>query len=186
MATKSFTFQHKFPIVLQAVSFSYASRLIKCTFFFTLQHTSIDFSNWDPLKLKLGVRPFMPPFPLKCWLPAFKFRVPSRCCYAIALLMKCEYFTGPAILCHGLPSKRYQFNTSKQHIIYAKAKIHLRKLKQFKEGCVVGNVHMYHAWTLNDTVLSSFFLFFFSSSHSLCLSWSFFYPRVSRCRDLVF
>ena len=137
-------------------------------------------------KLKLGVPPFLAPFPLKCWLPAFKFRVPSRCCYAIALLMKCEYLTGPAILCHGLPSKRYQFNTSKQHVIYAKAKIHLRKLKQFKEGCVVGNVHIYHAWTLNDTVLSSFFLFFFSSSHSLCLSWSFFYPRVSRCRDLVF
>ena len=107
-----------------------------------LQSTSVYFSNWGPFRMKIKVRysPFLAPFPLKCWLPAFKFRVPSRCCYANALLVKCEYLTGLAILYHGLTSNRYQFYILKHHIIYAKARIHLRKLKQFKEGCVVGNV----------------------------------------------
>ena len=95
MATKSFTFQHKFPIVLQAVSFSYASRLIKCTFFFTLQPTSIDFSNWDPLKIKVRCSPFYAAISFKMLIAGFQI---SR---SIALL-----------LCYCVPNEVWIFNRS--------------------------------------------------------------------------
>ena len=89
------------------------------------------------MKIKVRYSPFSGAISFKMLIAGFQI---SRCCYANALLMKCEYLTSLAILYHGLTSNRYQFNILKHHIIYAKARIHLRKLKQFKEGCVVGNV----------------------------------------------